>query len=268
MKKLTLLTILLLTPLLIITVHSQSKDSLQNKNDWKFAAGITLYTNNRYIQKDKFLERQPIELNIRYKFNKHHVLRFQFPFSLKVNMHGISMYEEPFLIMNENAKNEAYEIWKGMQADNFNFVRTNQLYYNLWGISLGYDYNLILGYNISIFGGFDLLYTYLKFYTDWIGIGFSKLDEENKTTLSDMEYITDTYHHNCFSIKPLLGCRYLFQKKLLIECSIGYGFAFSNKLNGTRTWQSYDSNETNVFPFWQKRNYKQIITQLSINYSF
>jgi len=267
MKKILLIFYIITLPLL---VRAQREDSTKQNKDWKFAAGVTIYTNNNYIMKEKILERQPIEVNFRYKFKQHHVLRLQFPFSFKVNMHGIPSIERPYLnqVMSGKEENKAYEIWKGMKADNFDFTKTNQYYYSLFGASLGYDYDLKLKYGISVLGGFEFSFTHWKCYFDYIGGTFSELDEDNQSQLINLDYTTQKYQINCLSIKPLLGCRYLFQKKLLIECSIGYGFAFFNKVNGTMTDLSYASNEIGAFPFWQRRDYKQVITQLSINYSF
>ena len=267
MKQALLIICIGMLPLLL---NAQNEDIKKSNDDWWFVAGITVYTNNNYIFEERILERQPIELNVRYKLKQHHALRFQFPFSWKVNMHGISTYELPFLnaVMNGNEENKAHGIWEGMKADNFNFVRTNQLYYSLFGASIGYDYDFKLKYNFSFFGGFDFSFNHLNFYTDYIGIDFFKLGEDNQSQLEYLEYTTNKYQMNCLSIKPLFGFRYFFQKKLLLECSIGYGFAFYNKSDGTSTVQFSGSDNIQVLPFWQRRDYKQVITQLSINYSF
>ena len=266
-----LIKILIILAMIWQNAYSHNKDSIENKTDWKFVAGVTLFSNNRYVAatQENFLERQPYELNMRYKFKKHHVLRFQFPFSLKVNKSGSLKYELPLLneVMNGNGENKSYEIWKGMQADYFNFLRPNQYYYNLWGVSLGYDYDFPLKYNISIFGGVDLSYTQLKIYADYIRVAFEALDEENATQLRYLDYKRDNYRYNYPSIKPLLGCRFFFQKKLLIEGSIGYGLT-SCKWNGTVIVQSYYSDDVFVSPVWSKYNFNQFIFQLSINYSF
>jgi hypothetical protein len=237
-------------------------------DDWRFAAGITLYTNNKYVSKEQILERQPLELNARYKFGRHHVIRFQIPFSFKVDMHGYPIHETPFLneVMGANAGNEARELWEKMKTDPFDFVRTNQFYYDLLGATLGYDYDFQLKHNLSIFGGFDLSYTQLKFHADYFGVAFSKLDEENITQLHSITYVTNEHRNNCFSVKPLLGFRYLFQKKLLVECSIGYGLTFG-KAKGTLEIQPYNSNDVNTTSFWRKNDFNQIITQVSLSYS-
>jgi hypothetical protein len=237
-------------------------------DDWWFAAGITLYSNNKYILKEKFLERQPVELNVRYKFNQHHVLRFQLPFSFKVNMQEEATYETPFLneIMNKNAGNKAYELWQKMKADPFDFVRTNQIYYHLWGASVGYDYDRRFR-NLSVFGGFDLSYTHLKFHADYFGVDFSELEEDNMTQLHNLSYIINEYRNNCFAGKPLLGCRYLFQKKLLMECSIGYSWTFG-QIKGHLAQQSYHSNESTRTPFERGNDFNQIVVQVLVNYLF
>ena len=267
MKRTLLILYIIMSPLF---VNAQREDSTKQNKDWKFAAGITVYTNNNYVRDEKVLERQPIEPNVRFKFKRHHVLRFQFPFSLKVNISGIPGVESPFLnqVMNGNGENKAYEIWKGMEAGTFNFIRTNQYYYSLFGASLGYDYDYKLKYGFSIFGGFDFSFTHYEINTDHIDIYFTELNEDNQAQLRYLDYLTNKFQENCLSIKPLLGLRYVFQKKILLECSIGKGFAFFNKLNGRQTIQSFDSNDITVLPFWQRRDYKQVITQLSINYLF
>jgi hypothetical protein len=271
MKKIFLPILLACLCLAHLPANAQCYDCIKKEkdNDWRLAVGITLYSNNKYILKEEFLERRPVELTGRYKFRPHHVLRFQLPFSSKVNMHREASYETPFLngIMSKNADNKAYELWQEMQSNPFDFVRTNQIYYHLWGASLGYDYDRHLIRNLSVFGGFDLSYTYLKFHMDYFRVGFSKLDEENTAQLSPISYIINEHRNNCFAVKPLLGCRYLFQKKLLIECSIGYGWTFG-KIKGTQTSQSYNSNESNRTLFERKNDFNQVITQLSLHYSF
>ena len=68
--------------------YCQSKASLENKSDWKFTAGVTLYSNNHYVWDENVMERQPLEFNFRYKVKNNHVLRLSIPISWKVKKAG------------------------------------------------------------------------------------------------------------------------------------------------------------------------------------
>lgn len=69
-------------------LNAQCDDCFNKDDDWKLAGGVTLYSNNHYVEYINILERQPLEFNVRYKIKDHHVLRVSIPFLNKVNKHG------------------------------------------------------------------------------------------------------------------------------------------------------------------------------------
>jgi len=56
-----LIKLLIVLAMIWQNAYSQNKDSLENKNNWKFAAGVTLYSNNHYVWDENVMERQPLE---------------------------------------------------------------------------------------------------------------------------------------------------------------------------------------------------------------
>ena len=69
MKQILLLFITIASCCSVGQMNAQCKDCFQNENDWKFAAGVTIYSNNHYFWDENILERQPLDLILYIKLN-------------------------------------------------------------------------------------------------------------------------------------------------------------------------------------------------------
>jgi hypothetical protein len=228
MQKSLLLFIILFSTYLL---NAQCLDCFNKNDDWKFAAGVTLYS-NKYLY--SFELKQPLEFNLRYKLNEHHTLRLSAPIALKVNWEKLDYQEYPF---GHDVSVEEYLKWiKGENPESIGqvgsgFYNMRYNYYNLWGISLGYDYSYNFTSFLSTFASADFSYYNLTSYTNYYYVLFNKIEPNNYTlgVVTQDKYLNI---HNEFSIKSLLGIRYRFQK-LLFEASAGVLYPFCFKQSDT-----------------------------------
>lgn len=247
-------------------MKAQCKDCFPKENDWKFAAGVTLYSNNLYVYNENLLERQPLEFNFRYKLAPNHVLRLSVPITFNVKMKGDPFYLLPNYELDKSIENKALAFLDGMKHDEAysNYFVNKNGYYNLLGGSIGYDYNLNLNHGFSIAAGIDLSYYYYKSYDNFYQIDYSVVDINNKADLSSVAYVERTSRFNAFVVKPEIGLRYQFQR-LLLEGNVGYAFTHSNfyadmKIQDLSSADFYGTSN-------RKYEFKKMIFQLSLFYT-
>jgi hypothetical protein len=168
MKKTFLLsaTLLVCLCLTLLPANAQCYDCMKRErgDDWRFAAGITLYSNNPY-QAYLDLPRQPLEFNFRYKIGDHHVLRMGLPIVVNLNLGEGGWVLSPYRYDGKKSLKEYYtQVKKEMDFQQYFHTLKNR--YSLYGIALGYDYNHSIIPAFSVFGGAELAYTML--YTNLI----------------------------------------------------------------------------------------------------
>lgn len=244
MKKKNLLFLLLL--LMPLSGQAQSTDDLnENKNDWKFAAGVTVYSNNHYISFQNVLERQPLEFNFRYIFRERHVLRVSLPIIYKSNKHG-----EPEIhitpdgnVFRPNSLEAYLQSLRDKEWDYAHYTKPLHYYESLYGVSIGYDYDYFLGNNISAFGGINTAYYRSSVDSKYYSVSYASLDEESKSEFSYITLNNNNLTYSAFTVTPLLGLRYNFQK-LLFEANLGYSFL---RLNS-----AFNMNLRSIDPFMEK----------------
>jgi hypothetical protein len=248
-------------------INAQCKDCFPKENDWKFAAGITLYSNNLYVSQYKLLERQPLEFNFRYKFGQNHMVKLSTPIAWKVKLTRDPNYTEPNYPLDESLDNKALAYYIAMKNDvaYSNFSKTKESYYNLFGGSVGYDYNMNLVYGISVAGGVDFSYYYCMSFEKFYGILYSKFDDNNNAHLDLVDYTERTNSWNAFAAKPQVSLRYQFQK-LLLEGSVGYAFTISNGFAKMKS-QLAGSNEDYYGASNRNYDFNKIVFQLSLLYT-
>lgn len=249
------------------TINAQCKDCFPKENDWKFAAGVTLYGNNLYVYNGNLLERQPLEFNFRYKLTPNHILRFSTPIALKVKLTRNPSSTQPNYALDESLDNKALAYYIAMKHDVVysDFTKTNESYYNLFGGSIGYDYNMNLGYGISVDAGIDFSYYNYKSIEKFYGIGFSVLDDNNITNVEYVDYIERINEWKAFVFKPQVCLRYQFQK-LMLEGSIGYTFTRSNLFAEMKS-QLAGSNEDFYGTSNRQYDFNKMVFQLSLFYT-
>ena len=261
-RKLFLTLIIFLS---LLQTKAQCKDC-QPKDDWKFAVGITLYSNNLYVYNENLLERQPLEFNFRYKLGQNHIVRLSTPIAWKVKLTRDPQYTEPNYALDESMKNKAMAYFDGLKHDvaYSDFFKTKRSYYNLFGGSIGYDYNMNLGLGISLAAGIDLNFYYYKSIQNFYSIDYSVLNGNNTATLSNLYYEELTNNRYAFSFKPNLALRYQFQK-LLLEGNVGYAFTYSNFYADMQT-QFFDMTDSHGTAY-RKYDFRKMVLQLSLFYT-
>jgi len=203
---------------------AQCKDCFQEDGDWKFAAGVTLYSNNTYVSDINILERQPLELNLRYKLGRRHVLRLSLPIPWKVNKSGEPAVGYPLFPIGEIPLDEYLKQLHNQDFTSYaNYYKSLHFYESLSGISVGYDYDFPLSKSVSLFAGGDLAYYHLAIESKYYNIDYQGLDENDKSEIGIISLHNRHDKKKGYVIKPLLGARYQFQK-LLMEASVGYAF--------------------------------------------
>jgi hypothetical protein len=221
------------------------------------------------VAESDILERQPLELNFRYKLNDKHVSRLNLPMAWKVNSPAGLLHQLPSFDMDESIENKSEAYWDALKHDDTYAIydKISSSYYNLLGISLGYDYDFYLGAGFSGFAGINLAYYYHYRYLEYFSISYSKLDDNNTSNLKAVEFVKRHNIYNAYLIKPMLGVRYQFQK-VIIEGSAGYSYGFWNG-SGSINNQHHTSNNIGKFLFSRDpEKLKQIICQLSLFYTF
>lgn len=262
------LILFLLTIGLISKLSAQCADC-EESDGWKFAAGVTLYSNNRYVSEyDIFLERQPLEFNFRYKLNENHVLRLNLPMAWKVNYSTDPQGTYPQF--EANTGNKANDYYEGMKNDYWyyaDFFKVKDYYYNLFGVSAGYSFNHYLFYGLSMYIGIDFGYVHHSAYSNYYHIGYTALDNNNTSELRAISYVERVNCHNTYSTKPLLGINFQY-KNLLFDISGGYSLS-TYKLYGTLNTLSPEAAGMHIGPFERDfKSYKQFVYQLSLFYIF
>jgi hypothetical protein len=267
MKQKILFLSLLFLPLL---VSAQCKDCFQ-EDDWKFAAGVTLYSNNTYVSDINILERQPLELNFRYKIGRRHALRVSLPIPWKVNKAGEPTSGYSTLPNGEITLNEYLKQLHDHKSIYYSsYCKSLYFYESLSGISAGYDYNFPLSKSLSLFAGADLAYYQLAIKSKYYNIYYLGLDASGKSEIGSISLNNRYFKHNGYVIKPLLGTRYQFQK-LMFEANVGYSFI---KADNFYTGDYSDIENTTGFitsgPFYGEyhNNYKKFTYQFSLHYTF
>jgi hypothetical protein len=204
-------------------INAQCKDCFQEDGKWKFAAGVTLYSNNTYVSDINIMERQPLELNFRYKLGRQHVLRLSLPIPWNVNKSGEPAVSYPRFPTGEIPLDEYL---KQLHKQDFTYAvyyKTLHFYESLSGISVGYDFDFPLNKSLSLFAGADAAYYRLAIESKYYSISYDGLDENDKSEIGIISLLNRHDKKKGYVIKPLLGARYQFQK-LLMEASVGYAF--------------------------------------------
>jgi hypothetical protein len=260
--------ILLLTILIPLFLHAQCLDCNKKENDWKFAAGVTLYSNNHYVAESDILERQPLELNFRYKLNDKHVFRLNLPMAWKVNLH-YGDTEGSITDFTADTGNKVDDYLEGMRNDYWHyadFYKKTDYYYNLLGASAGYSMNHYFGKGLSLFAGIDLGCVFYHNYASFYKIGYYELNDNNISELRSISYVERINNYNKYSVKPLVGINFRYQK-LLLDISGGYSFS-AYKVNGSlMTQYPKASSYTGLFERDFMR-FNQFIYQISLYYTF
>jgi len=207
-----------MSPLL---VNAQCEDSIKQNKDWKFAAGVTLYSNNHYVWNENLIERQPLEFNFRYKIKQHHVLRLSVPISWKVNKAGEPEFPTPRYPMGEVTLEDYLETLHDQDRVYAIYYKMLQFYETVYGASLGYDYNYSLDKYLSLFAGIDFAYNKWQVDAKYYTIDYNGLNENGESALRGIAATNLRHGRIGYSMKPLMGLRLNFQK-LLLEASLGY----------------------------------------------
>jgi hypothetical protein len=263
MKQIFLILSFFILPILANAQHNYSS----KKDNWKFAAGVTLYSNNLYVSQYKLLERQPLEFNFRYKLAQNHILRFSTPIAWKIKLTTDPSYTEPNYALDESLDNKALAYYIAMKNDVVysDFSKTKESYYNLFGGSVGYDYYMNLGSGISVAAGLDLSYYNYRSTEKFYGIGYSVPDENDVTNVEFVNYTERTNEWKAFVAKPQICLRYQFQK-LLLEGSTGYAFTKSNVFAEMKS-QLAGSNEDFHGTSNRNFNFNKMLFQLFLFYT-
>jgi hypothetical protein len=263
MKFKNLLLSLILLPTIAI---AQCKDCLPKENDWKFAAGVTLYSNMTYpLEISNYFH--PFEFDFRYKLSDKSIIRANVPIIWKGNILGSP--ETPHF-PNETTTLEQYvaDLHTEGNSGYYDPVNVIENYASVLGVSLGYEYNFPILNKLNLLGGIDIGYTYQYMHSRYFSLGYYTLDANNQTTLYQIDYSTIDSYDNILNIKPFIGISYQFQK-LLVEANIGYYYStyFAHRKYQDRIYNSI--NIANASPYianWT-RNYDKIIYKISLFYT-
>jgi hypothetical protein len=207
--------ILLLALIYSCRLNAQCEDCF-NEDDWKFAAGVALVNNIPYAPSLQI--RQPLELNLRYKFLGKHVLRLGVPLAWKTKVYGSPVYPE--YPLSEISSEKYVQNMQNEFEYNY-FTRSLVYYYTIYGFSLGYSFDYSIYKDVSIFGGLDVAYYHQFIYSKYYRILYGELDDKYQNILSYCGINNFRSYNDCYSITPLIGLSYQFQK-LRIEGNIGY----------------------------------------------
>jgi hypothetical protein len=261
MKKATLFFLFISLPF-FVTVRAD--DSLSKDSDWRFAAGVTLYSNNDYTGYLD-LSHRPLEVNFRIKMNRH-TLRMGIPVAIKMDMGAINYPG------NYNRQTTLEEYYNFMLTSKFipSYYQTMENKYSLYGVSLGYDFTFSITPAFSAFAGFDLAHYNSLHQSRYFAIGYT-FAEDKSADIFLMSYNEIDTKWSVNAVKPLLGLRYQFQK-LIFEAYMNYSI-YSNSYTAIKYVDSYypgftsakEENDVFISPadLYQKFEY-----QLSVVYAF
>lgn len=260
MKQKILFLSIIMLPLLI---SAQSKNSFQT-DDWKFAAGVTMFSNMTYSPSLQI--RQPLEFNLKYKLKDRHLLRASLPIAWKTKVYGSPVY--PDYPLNEISPEDYVNNMKGDISYNFKY-NVMEYYYNIYGISFGYEYDYPIWNQLSVFGAFDVAYYHQYIFSKYYETDYSQLDQNYKTNLLSLSFDIQKSTKDFYSIKPLIGLHYQFQK-LLIEGSIGYYFSKCMNVTNVQSKVWYDENiiKENALRFVYPSSFNKIMYNVSLFYTF
>ena len=259
----------LIISLFLLQTKAQCKDC-QPKDDWKFAAGVTLYSNNLYVYPENFLEREPMEFSFRYKLKSKHVFKLNIPVSYKEKKSGT-----PTLSQYPTGEVSLEDYLEKLRDPDYIWASYHKvLYYNetLCGVSLGYDYNINLLQNLSIFPGINMAYNYLSNDSKYYMIDYHEIDANNNSEIFAITLSKNKLYGNSITLTPHAGLRYQFQN-LLFEASLGYVLRVQ-KVGFIQDYSYIDGktgikkNGHNYFPHVGTYNYNNLSYSFSLFYTF
>lgn len=140
----------------LLMAQEKTNTEQKNKQEWKFAAGITVFDN---IQYSSYQKKQPLTLNLRYALTNRHILRMSIPIARNEKILGdgngaiFPTYPSPEALAKDILNSE-------VNTTSYDLVRENR--YNLYGASLGYDYNYPLIDKLSAYAGLEMGFYRLK----------------------------------------------------------------------------------------------------------
>lgn len=226
--------ILLLTILIPLFLHAQTESMKElNKDTWRFAAGVTLLSNQKY-EPQSWLP-NPYEIHIKYKINQHQILKVAIPLDIK----PYGMQKEMDYTPKDIDIVDYYYYLKN-NGGVITFQEFTKRERKIYGLSIGYNYEYPILDNLSAFAGIDISYQYKK--SQWVN-RLTHISVENKD--NNMRLLGAIEEHvdiksNYFDITPTLGINYKW-KRILVEGSINYGYSktypfysnsFSKSING------------------------------------
>jgi hypothetical protein len=210
--------IILLITFLPFWLSAQCYDCYSKKPE--IAVGVTLYSNMKFTPQGQTT--QPLELNLRYKISENSTLRIGTPIVWKQNISGEPVAYSFTPSLEEYVENmhdeDLYPLYNS-------FYRILDNYYNLYGVSLGYDYNIPVTNNLSALIGCDLGYFNQKITSNYYRLNNGSIDENQQYKYFYLQKTEQINKHNILSIKPLLGLRFSFQK-LTFEADLAYHVAY------------------------------------------
>jgi len=226
--------LVLLLSILPLFVSAQCKDNFSKNDNCKFAAGVTLFSDMTYSPGLQI--KQPLEFNFMYKLKDSHILRASLPIALKTKVNGYSSY--PVYPLTEITPEDYI---KKMQTDwGYNsYNKMLEYYYNIYGISLGYEYDYRVYNKFSVFAGIDLAFYHQFIYSKYYNITYGQLSENNQTALGMVSLIKQQSNGNNFVAKPVIGIHYQFQQ-ILFEGSVGYYHSIYSNVEDRQITGWYD----------------------------
>jgi hypothetical protein len=210
--------------------------------------------------------RQPLELNLRYRFLGKHVFRVGIPLAWKTKVYGSPVY--PDYPLTEITPEEYVQNMQNASEYNF-FTRSLEYYYTIYGLSLGYGFEYQILKDLNIFGGIDIAYYHQFIFSKYYRISYGELDDNYQNTLSYCGINKFASYNDCYSIKPFIGLSYQFQK-LRIEGNIGYNIVkYTNvteiKSNG---WYNPGIIKNTEWRVTYPSKFNKMIYNISLFYTF
>lgn len=258
-KKLTI-TLLAFLP---IWLNAQCLDC--DSKQPEIAVGVTLLSNMKFTVSGQTT--QPLELNLRYKLSDKSTFRLGTPIVWKQNIPGEpDSYRYPTSIEQYVENMQNYDLYPQYSS----FYRLTDYYYSLYGVSLGYDYDLPLANNFSAFIGCDLGYYNQKIISNYYILDIGSIDENRKYKNFILQKTERVDKNNIISAKPLLGLRFTYQK-LTLEADLAYHIAYNFiEINGLhRFWYAEVNSYEDMKIYYRSQHYfSDTNTPNRIVYSF